>query len=149
MKYILFLASLIILNSCETLSDGEFAEWSGVNSSVQGIMKAFDRVTPGGGIRGKSQNGREFVSRYHPPTGDVYATATTAKVRAYTKLTILGDRRPYVLQLHYIVEERDDSGNYRVVKRDKERANKILKDLHTFLVTRPDKDNFIDDFRPF
>jgi hypothetical protein len=112
-------------------------------------MKAFDRVTPGGGIRGKSQNGREFVSKYHPETGDIYATATTDKVRAYTKLSVLGDRRPYVLQLHYIVEERDENGTYHVVRRDQARARKILKELQTFLATRPDKDNFIDDFRPF
>lgn len=152
MKLIGFVLSLILLNSCAAMApkkDPSAAEWKGVNSSVMAIIKAFDRSTPGGGIRGKSQNGREIVSKYHPPKGDAYASATTMKERAYSKLTILGDRRPYVLWLQYIIEERDENGNYQVVERDLDKAKAILREIHTYLVTRPDRDNFIDDFRPF
>ena len=149
MKNFLFLASLIFLSACETAPPEDYAEWPGVHYSVEGIIKAFDHVAPGGGIRGKSANGREIYSKYHPPSGDIYANATTAKVRSYTKLAILGDRRPYVLQVSFIIEDRDDDGNYTVTQRDQVRAKKILRDLRKFLATRPDKDNFIDDFRPF
>ena len=95
MKLIQFVFSLVLLSSCASLKkDSSTAEWKGVNASVSGIIKAFDRSTPGGGIRAKSQNGREIISKYHNPKGDPYAAATTSKERAYAKLTILGDRRP-------------------------------------------------------
>jgi hypothetical protein len=142
--YLLFVASL---TSCTSLNEGPFVDRKGVNSSVEGIIKAFDKG--GIGIRGQSANGREIVTKYHSPKGDGYDNAATKTTRAYSRLRILGDRRPYTLQVQYVVEKRKDSGEYVVQSYDEEKAQKILKKLLDFLVTRPDREDFIDDFRPF
>lgn len=149
MKLNLFFVLSVILTSCQTAPKIPVAEWKNVNASVSAIIKAFDRTTPGGGVRAKSPNGREIVGKFHPPDGDPFTNAVTHKVRAYAKISILGDRRPYTVTVSYIVEENDGSGNYQATEYDLERAKKILKDVRDYLVTRPDRDNFIDDFRPF
>lgn len=135
-----------ILTSCVSFS-GSYVERKRVNHSVEAIFKAYDKASPG--LRGKSANGRELVSKYHAVNGDIYDNAYNKKERAYSKLSILGDRRPYVLRVQVVIEERMDDGTYEVVDHDDEAAQKILDKIVEFLVTRPDKDDFIDDYRAF
>lgn len=138
---------ILVLSACATNQGGPYAERASVNASVQGIIKAFDKAAVG--IRGRSANGRELVSKYHSPSGDGYDYAATNPQRASSKLRILGERRPYTLQIEYIIEERDSTGAYRITDYDQSKAQKVLKSLMDYLVTRPDREDFIDDFRPF
>lgn len=148
MRTTLLVIGAFMTSACISLQkSGPYAERPSVNASVQGIIKAFDKAAIG--IRGRSPNGRELVSKYHSPTGDGYDYAATNPQRAYSKLRILGERRPYTLQLEYIIEERNASGAYRIVEYDQSKAQKVLKALMDYLVTRPDREDFIDDFRPF
>ncbi len=132
---------------CSSLPSGPYAERDTVNASVAGILRAFDRAAVG--IRGRSANGRELVSKYHSATGDGYDYADTKAERAYSKLRILGERRPYTLQVQVIIEKRNAKGTYKMVNYDLEKAEKVLKGLIDYLVTRPEREDFIDDFRPF
>jgi hypothetical protein len=140
-------ALLMTALGCASPPSGPYAERDTVNASVSGIIRAFDRAAVG--IRGRSANGRELVSKYHSPTGDGYDYADTKAERAYSKLRILGERRPYTLQVQFIVEKRNSKGVYRLVDYDEEKAEKVLKSLIDYLVTRPEREDFIDDFRPF
>jgi hypothetical protein len=140
----LFLVSTI---GCASPPSGPFAERQTVNASVAGIIRSFDRAAVG--IRGRSANGRELVSKYHSPSGDGYDYADTKAERAYAKLKILGERRPYTLQVQYIIEKRNSKGVYKLSNYDQEKAEKVLKGVIDYLVTRPEREDFIDDFRPF
>lgn len=146
-KFIFTTILLPLLVSCISKPEGPSAERKSINASVVHIIKAFDKAAVG--IRGRSANGRELVSKYHSPNGDGYDYAATSNERAYSKLKILGERRPYNLQVQYIVEERNEKGIYQIKKYDKAKAQQVLKGLIDYLVTRPDREDFIDDFRPF
>lgn len=137
---------LLLLVSCSDL-DGTFVEKKGVNVSTQSLIKAFERATTG--VRGKSANGREIVSRYQKPGSNSFDNAAGEKVRAYSRLLILGDRRPYTLQIQYVVEERTSSDGYEIIKYDDVAAKQTLKKVLDFLVNRPDQEDFIDDFKAF
>lgn len=145
-SFFLMLIGVFVLSGCTT-PDEPYAERAAINAPVGTIIKSFDRAAIG--IRGKSPNGRELVSKYHSPGGDGYDYAATNPERAYSKLKILGERRPYTLRIQYIVEVRNDQGVYSVKKYDQRQAKKVLKALVDDLVTRPDREDFIDDFRPF
>jgi hypothetical protein len=147
MSRFLIFAFLMVTFGCASPPSGPYAERNTVNASVSGIIRAFDRAAVG--IRGRSANGRELVSKYHSATGDGYDYADTKAERAYSKLRILGERRPYTLQVQVIVEKRNSKGVYRMVDYDQEKAEKVLKGLIDYLVTRPEREDFIDDFRPF
>lgn len=138
--------TFLLILGCSSTSD-KYVERKKVNYSVEAIVKAYERATTG--IRGRSQNGRELISKYHSLKGDIYDNAYNKKERAYSKLSILGDRRPYVLKVYYIVEQRTEEGAYEIVDYNEESAHRILDKMVEFLVTRPDKDDFIDDYRAF
>lgn len=138
---------LCIFISCSTNKTGPFVEKKSVNSSIQGLVKAFDRATTG--VRGKSANGRELVSRYQKPGTNSFDNAAGDKIRGYSRLRILGDRRPYDLQVQYVIEERSPSGNYAVKSYDDVVAKQVLQKVLEFLVNRPDREDFIDEFKAF
>ncbi len=137
---------LLVLTSCSSL-DGAFVEKQGVNSSVPGLIKAFDRATSG--VRGKSGNGREIVSRYQKPGSTAPDNAINEKTRAYSRLLMLGYRRPYTIQLQYVVEERQSSGSYEIKHYDDGMARQTLKKVLDYLAHRPDREDFIDGFKAF
>lgn len=150
MRKLLFL--ILLLPACSTMvggTDGAYVDREGVNSSVKAIISAFEFGVPGGKLRGRSRNGRELVSGYHPLSGNQYDDATEKEIRAFVKLTILGDRRPYTLRVQYIVQRRSSTGEYENVKYDNGRARKVLIKMREHLASRPDKSDFIDDFRAF
>ncbi|MCC6137421.1 MAG: hypothetical protein IT287_02225 [Bdellovibrionaceae bacterium] len=147
--FIFLLMSIVVsttLTSCSSLS-GSYVEKKGVNTSIQGLIKAFDRST--NGLRGKSPNGRELVSRYQKPGSSSFDNAGAEKVRAYSRLRILGDRRPYTLQVQYVIEERNSAEGYTTKGYDEAAARQVLKKVLEFLVNRPDREDFIDDFKAF
>ncbi len=143
----LFLTLVLFgLVSCNSLS-GPYVEKKSVNASIPGLVKAFDRAS--NGLRGKSANGREIVSRYQKPGSGSYDNAGMEKERAYSRLLILNDRRPYTIQIQYVIEERLSDGGYSIKGYDEAAANKVMKRLLEFLVNRPDREDFIDEFKAF
>lgn len=100
--------------------------------------------------RATSINGRELVSRYYDRKGNTDELALkNNRERLSTHVIILGDRRPYDIQIEVVVEIRDREGKYQVVDRDEGRAEKIAKDIQNALVQSRDNRNLIDDFRPY
>ncbi len=95
-----------------------------------------------------SENQRTFYSRYFSRTGDSKFDPERAKERLYAKVVVLGDRRPYDLEVEVMVEERAGKG-YQEVGTDAVEAKKLGKDLRSRLNQGRNERNAIDDFRAF
>lgn len=104
------------------------------------------------GLRATSPNGREYLSKYFVPYRDDYKEADTAPRRWFAQIIVLGDRRPYDIEI-YVKRER------RVIKRgtltyvpdglDLRIASNLRTKLEEALTQRREDTNIIDDFRAF
>jgi len=142
-KVVILFWCFIVLSSCQTT--GVFIRE--VPISATDVRKGV--VTVIGEPRNTSTNGRELISRYHDKVGNFDDAIKANKERRFTKVTILGDRRPFDVQVEVFIEQKTPEGFYEVVEQDdrlaQEMAAKIKKALHQGL----EKRNMIDDFRAF
>lgn len=60
-----------------------------------------------GQVRSVSENGRVVMSYYHDRELKGFEVAPTMNERLYTKVTILGSRRPYRISVEVRIEQRD------------------------------------------
>ncbi len=137
------LLMLFLLSACQT--EGVFLRETPLNISE--TRRAIASVI--GQPRVTSENGRELLSVYYDRKGNSEAQVKSARERLFTHVTILGDRRPYDVQIEVVVEIRDHEGIYQVVEKDDLRAEKIARDVKKALVQSRDNRNIIDDFRPY
>jgi len=137
------LLSTLIFTGCQTT--GVFLRETPLNISE--TRRAVVSVI--GQPRLTSENGRELVSKYYDRKGNSDDQTKNARERLSTHVTVLGDRRPYDIQIEVVVEIRDKSGTYQIVERDDYRAEKIAQDIQKALVQSRDNRNIIDDFKPF
>lgn len=104
------------------------------------------------GLRSSSTNGRELLSQYFLPDKTGYKPAIEAPVRLTAKIIILNERRPYIVEIYVLREERqvvNGRVSYKVRGQDFRIANKIKEDIQTRLAQRREDLNIIDDFRVF
>lgn len=99
--------------------------------------------------RSVSQNGREILSKFYDRKEKAIPRMEMARERFYTHVTILGDRRPYDIQVEVLVEGRNADGAFEVISRDDDRATTIAEKLRQALNQSRDTRNVIDDFRSF
>lgn len=99
--------------------------------------------------RGVSQNGREILSKYYDKRNKAIEKMDMARERLYTRVTVLGDRRPYDIQVEVFVESRTSDGGFEPLDRDDDRASVIAEKIRQALNQSRDKRNVIDDFRSF
>lgn len=99
-------------------------------------------------IKRKSENNRTYYSVYHRPGMDLHLSAYKQKERAQLVMTILGDRRPYHVSVLYRVEKLNGK-KYSLSRYDKSLAKQYLEKLETYLASRPEERDMIDDFRPY
>ena len=93
--------SLFFLLSCQ--SDPYTITES--NLSVKDHRKAV--VAAIGEVKSVSQNGREIYSPYHNRNFKVLDEPNNTKTRYYTKVVVLGARRPYDLSIEVRKEQKD------------------------------------------
>lgn len=60
-----------------------------------------------GQIRSISENGRVLLSYYHDRSFKGFEVTAKTKERLYTKVSVLGNRRPYNISVEVHVEQRD------------------------------------------
>lgn len=105
------------------------------------------------GQRAVSPNGREMLSRHYVLEGARgYKPAGDATERYYATILILGDRRPYDVEITVTLERRVLRGNqftYIVEGFDARLAKELERKLRTELTKRREDLNIIDDFRVF
>ena len=96
-----------------------------------------------------SENGREMISQFYDKKNRPIEKMDMAKERYYTHVVILGDRRPYDVQVQVLVEGRNEDGGFDVIDRDDDRAGLIAEKIRQALNQSRDTRNVIDDFRSF
>lgn len=99
--------------------------------------------------RSVSQNGREIASKFYDRKDKLISKMESAKDRAHTRVTILGDRRPYDIQVEVLIEGRKPDGSFELVGHDDGKAARIAEKLRQALNQSRDNRNVIDDLRPF
>ncbi len=101
-----------------------------------------------GDPRKLSENQRTFYSRYFSRKADAAFDPEKSKERLYAKVVVLGERRPYDVEVEVIVEERVGRA-YQEVGPDVSEATKLGKDIRNRLNQGRIERNAIDDFRAF
>ena len=101
------------------------------------------------GLRKTSPNGREFYSNYFVVDGRKFKSADKSPIRRYAHILVLGDRRPYNLQILVHVEKGPQGQGFREVGTDQRLAKVIRNRVVQQLNKRREDMNIIDDFRVF
>lgn len=100
-----------------------------------------------GNPRRLSENGREIFSEYYDRKGFKSDNVERAKERMYTRIIILGDRRPYDIKVEVLVERKIQDDKYELVDKDDKKAEIIAAKLKEALYESHNRRNVIDDFR--
>ena len=133
---------LLLFTGCQT---GIFINDS--PAAMTDIRKAYVSVM--GEPRNTNFNGRELVSKWHDKRGRFEDSLAKAKSRYFTKLSILGDRRPYKIKIEVFHEVRVSPQQYEIVGEDLDQAQKTAQKIEEVLNQRLKGRNVIDDFRAF
>ncbi len=104
-------------------------------------------------VRKVSQNRRDYTSEFLMLNGKLWDPLSNETARAYVTVSILGERRPYSVDIEAIVEERPAnqpgySARYKVVGQSKKLVDQIAFRIEDEL-RRTQQRNFIDDFKAF
>lgn len=103
-----------------------------------------------GEARVVSQNGRELTSYYHDRNFKYVDAADKVKVRYYTKVAVLGARRPYEVSVEVIKEMKDPDTNHFIEQGlDESLSQKRLVEVGKMLNQSRDKPQSIDVENPF
>lgn len=136
------LFGLFFLSGCQT---GIFINDS--PAAMTDIRKAF--VVVMGEPRNTNFNGKELTSKLHDKRGRYDEALAKAKSRYFTKMSILGDRRPYKIKIEVFHEVRVSAQQYEIVGEDLDQAQKTAKKIEEVLNQSLKGRNVIDDFRAF
>ncbi len=104
-------------------------------------------------VKTVSQNRREFVSDYLTKEGRIWDPIGNDPQRAVVKVFIVGDRRPYDIDIETSIEERPTSQTggstgFKEIGKSSRLSQEIQFRIQTY-VRQNSKRNLIDDFRPF
>jgi hypothetical protein len=153
-KNLLFCCGLLLLAGCETMginSPKHARVIKNVDWPLQDLssLVAYELPT---GLRTTSANGREFYSKHFVLDGPKYKLAGDAVDRFTAMITVLGDSRPYDIEIIVTHEKRvlRSSGfDYVEVGHDMMLARELEYKLKQELAKRREDRNIIDDFRVF
>lgn len=140
-KWLLSLVFLVT-TGCQT---GIFIKES--PAALTDIRKAV--VTVLGQPKSTSQDGRELVSEFHDKRGRVDASLAKGKTRLFTRVSILGERRPYDIKVEVFQEARVVGQQYEIISEENDLAQKLANQIEVALNESLKNRNVIDDFRAF
>ncbi len=103
-------------------------------------------------VRKVSQNRREYISDYLTLDGKLWDPLSNEVRRATAKVIVLGERRPYMIEIQAIVEERPSnqpgySARFKRVGKSQALIEQLAFRIQDDL--RKNKDQSLDDFKPF
>lgn len=105
------------------------------------------------GLRSSSTNGRELLSQYFVLKAGKYQEAIDLPTRWFAKIVILGERRPYEVEIYVFKEQRREGVErgveYQIEGQDFRIAKRVKGELLQKLAQRREDLNIIDDFRVF
>lgn len=117
------------------------------NQSINEIRQQIKSLV--GNFKSVSRNQRELVSGYFAErSDDGNFDPENSKVRLWARFTILGDRRPYDIEIQ-VFREQKVKGKYQLVGPDTRMGKKLVEELKVKLSESLENRNIIDDFRVF
>lgn len=138
-----------MLPACTTVWGGARVE--DLDRPLNDLQRVAARSMPLG-LRRTSTNGREFFSKYFLAKSGEFKAAEEGSERRYAQILVLGDRRPYTIQIIVHVERLTTtfgSGGYSEIGQDNELAQVVRRRFLNELHKRREDTNIIDDFRVF
>ncbi len=96
-----------------------------------------------------SENGRELYSNFYDARGQKIEKPEAVRARLQTVVIILGDRRPYDIQVLVNKQVKSPEGRFEFYERDDVRAEDIAEKIRKALNQSRGQRNVIDDFRSF
>lgn len=148
----LFLLFYFAVSGCATFGNRNAVSISDVDWPLAELRSVAATVLPTG-TRAISPNGRELLSRHFILEGrSGYKPAADATERYFAQVLILGDRRPYDIEILVTLERRVLRGNqftYAFEGYDYKLAKELEVKLRQELTKRREDLNIIDDFRVF
>lgn len=144
-RILIFSIFIFCISNCATPGTSSLTE---LNYPLVDLQKLCINALPLG-KRSESLNSREYYSEYFVTKGGEFESAEGKSTRMTVYIVILGDRRPYRIDIRVPVEKRMSNGQYQLVKYDKGLANMISRRMTSALHKRRDDRNIIDDFRVF
>jgi len=144
---------LLIAGSCATKGSLRIAELDRPLMDLQNIAAKSMPL----GLRKTSPNGREYFSEYFIASDRKFKPAEKSPVRSYAHVLVLGDRRPYTIEVLVHTEKFSKTGagatgsapGYEEIGLDKGLAKVVRKRIVQQLNKRREDLNIIDDFRVF
>jgi len=143
----LCLLSLVACSSPQKITTKPLNEpLNAITAAINGAMSM--------GIQSLSENHRTAFSRPFLVKQSDEAMKKGFRERGRAKVTILGDERPYTLEVEVVIErgkviKGQTDANYTFERYDKRLANRLLKDIFNGLHQALRERNVIDDFQPF
>ena len=151
-KHLLFFAVLTLTGCATALGNRNAMKVQAIDWPLGELRAVATSVLPVG-PRATSPNGREILSRHFTLEGARgYRPAADATERYYASILILGDRRPYDVQILVTLERRVLRGNqftYIIEGYDTRLAKELERKFRLELTKRREDLNIIDDFRVF
>ena len=142
-SFVILLSLTLLLSSCRT--GGVILKETPLNASE--TRKSVVSVI--GQPRHMTKDGRELSSNYYDRKLEPIEKMEAARERIYTRVSILGDRRPFDIQVEVLVERRNQNGQFEQIGLDDNRAKVLAEKIRQALHQSRDNRNVIDDFRSF
>jgi hypothetical protein len=144
--HLCILFSALVFLGCATSPGTEVLE--GQDRGLSELTSIVTSALPGG-KESVSQNGRTFTSKYFVTKDGEFDVAPAAPVRSKAIIQILGDRRPYSIEVTVIQERRTKSSEYVRIPNSEGLARVVIRRIQKALHERREDRNIIDDFRVF
>ncbi len=150
---VLSFSVFLILGACATWSSS-YEVIRGVDVPRAELVRLIDRSLPLG-RRAVQDQGRVSLSNYFVIGPGGLTSADDLPERFYAEITIVGDRRPYLLDIRVHREVRDPGrsgfGHSEYVRKgsNRELAQLVKRRVQRSLSQRRGDFNLIDDFRAF
>ena len=141
----IFVLSLLFPTSCATKGSVRVEP---ANISINQLIAITRKALPVKVLK-ETQSGRNMVTAYFVfKKGKPVEVVSVAK-RYSVEVRILGDRRPYTVEVVVPQEVRNPEGGYDVIRSDKGLARVIARLIQEGLHKRREDRNIVDDFRVF
>ncbi|MGE3680454.1 MAG: hypothetical protein AB7G93_01930 [Bdellovibrionales bacterium] len=150
---LIFIFSILPFVGCASLfsSNPDALRIEDVDRPISEIRAIAARLLPVG-QRAISPNGHEILSKHFKMDGTKYVPAADAAERFYAHIVILGDRRPYDIEVFVVHEKRaarENDYTYARVGVDPKLTSDLEQSLRQELTKRREERNIIDDFRVY
>lgn len=139
----LFVLLVLLLGACSTSQSIQK-----IDRPVTEVQKIAERNSAGG-LANVSPNGRVFKSKFFTDKKGVWETYRGEKIRYYSIIKVLGDRRPYVVEAQVFAQSKLSDKTYSRPKYSEPLSRVLIRRIEKSIYDTGLNRNIIDDFKVF